>query len=174
LVIQFDRHCVGIVKLGEPPTLGNLEQAMLGMGQWSYIAILMALAQGAAAFTFADGTSVACEANGKRIQENVIDPGQAQLAFTGRTVQVNDSYQIVWNEAKLNALPPDVHDYLFFHECAHVKVPTKDEVMANCSGLKDMRAAGRAGPAVEARLTAFYGAGNTYWMRTLKCANEEP
>jgi hypothetical protein len=64
-----------------------------------------------------------------------------------------------------------VHDYIFFHECAHARVPTVDEIQANCAGLVDMRAAGRAGPAVEARLAAFYGAGSGYWAGTLKCAD---
>lgn len=142
--------------------------------RWWGGAVMYTLAFAASAFTFVDGTAVACRANGQLVQENVIEPGQAQLTFTGKTVQVNSTYQILWNEVKLNALPPDVHDFLFFHECAHAKVPTNDELTANCAGLKDMRAAGRAGPAVEARLTAFYGAASTYWSRTLKCANGEP
>jgi hypothetical protein len=95
------------------------------------------------------------------------------MNYTGRTVRVGSGYQIVWNAQKLAALPPVVHDYLFFHECAHARVPTTDEVEANCAGLKDMRAAGRAGVAVEARLAAFYGPNNGYWMNTLRCANAD-
>jgi hypothetical protein len=94
--------------------------------------------------------------------------------FTGKTVKVGSGYQIIWNAQKLAALPPAIHDLLFFHECAHAKVPTTDEVQANCVGLKDMRATGRAGLAVEARLAAFYGATNGYWLNTLRCANAEP
>lgn len=93
------------------------------------------------------------------------------MPFTGRTVKVGSSYQIVWNAQKLAALPAVVHDFLFFHECAHAKVPTTDEVQANCTGLIDMRAAGRAGFAVETRLAAFYGAANDYWKNTLRCAD---
>ena len=33
------------------------------------------------------------------------------------------------------------------------------------------RAAGRAGFTVESKIAAFYGPGNTYWTRTLACAN---
>ena len=135
--------------------------------------MLYTLAFAVSAFTFVDGTTVACRANGQLVPENVIEPGQAQLTFTGKTVQVNGAYQILWNEVKLNALPAEVHDYLFFHECAHAKVPTNDELTANCAGLKDMRAAGRASPAVEAKLTAFYGPASVYWSRTLTCANGE-
>ena len=95
------------------------------------------------------------------------------MNFTGRTVRVGSAYQIVWNATRLAALPPAVRDYLFFHECAHAKVPTTDEVQANCVGLKDMRAAGRAGVAVEARLAAYYGPTNGYWVSTLRCANAD-
>jgi hypothetical protein len=135
--------------------------------------VLLAVGCSASGFTFSDGTSIACYARGELIQENLIDPGEARLPFTGKTVPANSTYQILWNETKLKALPPDVHDYLFFHECAHAKVPTTDEIMANCVGLKDMRSAGRAGAAVEARLTAFFGANSSYWARTVKCANGE-
>ena len=74
---------------------------------------------------------------------------------------------------KLNSLPPDVHDFIFFHECAHARIPTRDELRANCVGLKAMREAGRAGFAVESRLAAFYGPGNDYWAKTLRCADAE-
>ena len=137
--------------------------ALACLGPWSQ----------AAAFTFADGTSTSCIARGETVPEYSPPPGTEAIAFTGRTFKVGSSYQIVWNAQKLAALPPEVHDYLFFHECAHAKVPTTDEVQANCEGLKDMRAAGRAGFAVEAKLAAFYGATNDYWKNTLRCANGE-
>jgi hypothetical protein len=34
-----------------------------------------------------------------------------------------------------------------------------------------MRAAGRAGVAVETRLASFYGRGSEYWSMTVACAN---
>jgi hypothetical protein len=135
------------------------------------LAALIASA-GAAAFTFTDGTSANCVAAGKSVEEVEAEPGQSGLGFTGKTVRTASGFQIIWNMEKLKTLPPDVHDYLFFHECAHARVPTGDELQANCVGLQDMRAAGRGGIAVESRLAAFYGAGNDYWVRTLKCAND--
>jgi hypothetical protein len=126
---------------------------------------------GAAAFTFADGKPATCVAGGKTVEEVEADATQAGLGFTGKTVRTSSGFQIVWNAAKLKALPPEVHDYIFFHECAHARVPTDDEIRANCVGLQDMRAAGRAGAAVESRLGAFYGAGSAYWASTLACAN---
>ena len=59
---------------------------------------------------------------------------------------------------------------LFFHECAHARIPTTIELTANCGGLKDMRDAGRAGPAVEEKLAAYSAPGNAYWNDTVKCA----
>jgi hypothetical protein len=120
------------------------------------------------AFTFTDGKSVSCNAGGQAVEEVDVDASQG---FTGKTIRTSSGYQIVWNPAKLKALPPDVHDYIFFHECAHAHVPTVDEIQANCVGLQDMRAAGRAGAAVETRLAAFYGPGNSFWVSTLTCAN---
>ena len=101
----------------------------------------MAIAQQAGAFTFSDGTSASCVARGEAVPEYSPPPGTEVMNFTARTVRVGSGYQIVWNAPKLATLPPAVHDYLFFHECAHAKVPTTDEVEANCMGLKDMRAA---------------------------------
>lgn len=133
----------------------------------------LAVAQQAGAFTFSDGTSASCVARGEAVPEYSPPPGTEVMNFTARTVRVGSGYQIVWNAPRLASLPPAVHDYLFFHECAHAKVPTTDEVEANCMGLKDMRAAGRAGFAVEAKLAAFYGATNGYWVSTLRCADAE-
>jgi hypothetical protein len=127
----------------------------------------------AGAFTFSDGTSATCVARGETVPEYAPPPGTEVMNFTGKTIKVGSGYQIIWNAQKLAGLPPATHDMLFFHECAHAKVPTTDEVLANCVGLKDMRAAGRAGLAVEARLAAFYGATNGYWVNTLRCANAE-
>jgi hypothetical protein len=112
-----------------------------------------------------------CVAGGQAVPEIEANAGQGAVLFTGKTERTSSGFQIIWNSARLNALPPDVHDYIFFHECAHARVPTIDEIQANCAGLVDMRAAGRAGPAVEAKLAAFYGPGSAYWASTLKCAN---
>jgi hypothetical protein len=126
---------------------------------------------GAGAFTFSDGKTASCMAAGKTVEETEVDPAVAGNGFTGKTISTSSGFQILWDAARLKALPPDVHDYIFFHECAHARVPTVDEIQANCVGLRDMRAAGRAGAAVEARLGAFYGPGSAYWARTLECAS---
>jgi hypothetical protein len=143
---------------------------------WSIGALLTMVAASAGAFTFVDGTTADCTAAGRKVVEIDAAPGSAiyKLGYTGITSQAGSGFQITWNTDKLKTLPPAVHDFIFFHECAHARVPTTDELRANCQGLKDMRAAGRGGFAVESKLSAFYGAGNEYWAKTLKCANEDP
>ena len=134
---------------------------------------LFMMTRGAMAFTFADGTHVDCISGGRPVVEIEAASGDPidQLGRTAIAAPTASGYKITWNVAKLNSLPPEVHDFIFFHECAHARVPTSDELKANCVGLKEMRAAGRAGFAVESKLAAFYGPRNSYWESTLKCAN---
>jgi hypothetical protein len=110
-------------------------------------------------------------AGGKIVTEVDAEASQAGVDFSGKTVPIGSGFVIIWNAGRLKALPPEVHDYLFFHGCAHAGVPTTDELKANCAGLQDMRAAARAGFAVESRLGVFYGPGSDYWTRTLKGAD---
>jgi hypothetical protein len=135
----------------------------------------LALVQASVAFTFVDGTSLRCVAAGRPVLEYDAPPGHRLIAdnHIGIVEPIGTGYRIAWNAAMLSRLPPEMHDFIFFHECAHASVPTQDELLANCQGLKAMRAAGRAGPAVEARLGAFYGRGSEYWRKTLACANGE-
>jgi len=129
----------------------------------------------AAAFTLADSTRVDCIAGGKQVVEVDASPADEvyRLGRTAIVTSTGSSYRITWNATKLQSLPAEVHDFMFFHECAHARVPTQDELKANCAGLKEMRAAGRAGFAVETKLAAFYGPRNAYWENTLKCAAAE-
>ena len=127
----------------------------------------------ARAFIFTDGTTTRCTARGGTVVEITAPPGHP-VVTRGRialTEPAGSGYRIIWNEAQLNTLPPEMHDFIFFHECAHALVPTQDELTANCVGLQIMRAAGRGGLAIESRLAAFYGAGSEYWRKTLECAN---
>ena len=114
-----------------------------------------------------------CIVGGAPIEE-VIAPTSHPVVAGGRialTERVGATYRILWNDAQLKALPREVHDFIFFHECAHASVPTQSEVTANCVGLQAMRTAGRGGFAVESKLAAFYGPDSAYWRRTLDCAN---
>lgn len=136
-------------------------------------AAALVASRGAVAFTFADGTSTRCTARSGPVAEIAAPPGHPVL-LRGRialTEPTASGYHIIWNEPQLKTLPPEMHDFIFFHECAHALVPTNDELTANCVGLQIMRAAGRAGFAVEAKLAAFYGPASLYWQKTLECAN---
>lgn len=125
----------------------------------------------AAAFTFSDGTTLTCMAQGKPVTEVFASPDDASMRQrTGRAARVGGGWQITWNEGRLNGLPPVVRDFLFFHECAHARVPTEVEIEANCVGLVEMRQAGRAGPQVEAALRQLY-ARDPYWNNTFRCAD---
>ena len=137
------------------------------------IAAALVASRAAVAFTFADGTTTRCTARGGPVEEIAAPPGHPVL-LRGRialTEPAGSGYRIIWNEAQLKTLPPEMHDFIFFHECAHALVPTNDELTANCVGLQVMRAAGRAGFAVESKLAAFYGPASLYWQKTLECAN---
>ena len=136
-------------------------------------AALLTAAGTAPAFTFADGTTMQCLVGGTAVAEVAMQPSlpPAVLRRIALTERVGAGYRILWNEAQLKTLPREMHDFIFFHECAHASVPTQDEVTANCVGLQAMRSAGRAGFAVESKLAAFYGAESPYWRQTLACAN---
>src|SRR3954465_3894057 len=95
----------------------------------------MALAAGclfaadARAFTFSDGTTIACRSFDGRAVEEVILPSLAAPflhgGYTGVTIVNPDgSARTTWDGGKLDALPAAVHDFIYFHECAHAKVPT--------------------------------------------------
>src|SRR5581483_9334026 len=118
------------------------------------------LPRSAHAFTFSDGSVVRCTAyNGRFVDETYLPPfaAQANMGYTGVTLARPDgSTTTTWDTARLSALPPAVHDYIYFHECAHAHVPTSDELVANCVGLVDMRAAGRSSAAIEQQLAAFH------------------
>jgi hypothetical protein len=131
---------------------------------------MLAVGQTTSAFTFSDGGTMQCYVDGAPIEERAAPTSvlHGRIALTERA---GPSYRILWNEAQLKTLPPAMHDYIFFHECAHASVPTQDEVVANCVGLQAMRAAGRAGFAIESKIAAFYGPGSAYWRKTLDCAN---
>ena len=129
----------------------------------------------AIAFVFSNGVTGECTADGRAVQEIEAAPDSAlvQRGDVAITKPAGSGYEIQWNARKLAALPPAMHDLIFFHECAHAQIPTNDELRANCVGLRMMRVAGKGGFAVESKLAAFYGPGSDYWARTLKCADAE-
>ncbi len=139
---------------------------------------------GAAAFTFRDGSLGECvtsEGVAHEREHPADDPSapHGYIGFTHR--EPGPGWTIDWNLLLLASTPDVEHDFVFFHECAHARTGTLDELEANCVGLVDMRAAGRAGREVEARLAAYhrrqgylgepYGIARDFWARTVACAN---
>src|SRR5271155_3291968 len=159
-------------KNGPAPTLRRAARRNVPRGVLVGLAA-MAVSCAAGAFRFSDGTAMHCFAAGEPVMEYDAPPTHPLVVanHAGLVERNGSGYRIAWNAASLRNLPGEVHDFIFFHECAHASVPTQDEVLANCVGLKTMRAVGRAGFAVEARLSAFYGPGSAYWRQTLACAN---
>jgi hypothetical protein len=148
------------------------------------LAALLTLPVAASAFTFSDGIEATCSTGDGIVSENYhpADDPMAPGGFIAIThFDPSHGWITDWNLLLLSSAPDEVHDFVFFHECAHAKTGTFDEVKANCVGLVDMRAQGRAGPAVEARLAAFhkrlgdmgpqYGPGKEFWAKTVACAN---
>jgi hypothetical protein len=136
------------------------------------------------AFTFSDGSHGECVTpeGVAREREHPADDPSAPHGFVGFTHhEPGSGWTIEWNLLLLTSAPDVEHDFVFFHECAHARTGTLDELEANCVGLVDMRAAGRGGPKVEAQLAAYhrrqgylgepYGVSRDYWARTVACAN---
>jgi len=157
------------------------------MMRWlsSYVCAALLLGSApAVAFTFSDGTYGECVTSEGVVRErdHPADDPSAPHGFIGFTHhEPGSGWTIDWNLLLLSSAPGVEHDFVFFHECAHAKTGTLDELQANCIGLVDMRAAGRAGRDVEAKLTAYhrrqgylgepYGFSKDFWARTLACAN---
>jgi hypothetical protein len=146
--------------------------------------VVLAPPTGACAFTFSDGIEEVCTTSDGMVRERYhpADDPTAPGGFIGFThFDPAAGWIVDWNVLMLSSAPSYVHDFVFFHECAHAKLRTFDEVKANCLGLIDMRAEGRAGKVIEARLAAYhkrlgdmgpeYGQGSVFWARTLACAN---
>ncbi len=138
----------------------------------------------ASAFTFSDGTYGECATSEgiAREREHPADDRSAPHGYIGFTHhEPGTGWTIDWNLLLLSSAPDVEHDFVFFHECAHARTGTLDELEANCVGLVDMRAAGRAGRDVEAKLAAYhrrqgylgepYGISRAYWAKTVACAN---
>ena len=152
---------------------------------WALVGLVALLAPArASAFVFSDGTYGECTTSEGVVRErdHPADDPSAPHGFIGFTHhEPGSGWTIDWNLLLLSSAPDAEHDFVFFHECAHAKTGTLDELQANCLGLVDMRAAGRAGRDVESKLTAHhrkqgylgepYGFSKDFWAKTLACAN---
>jgi hypothetical protein len=78
---------------------------------------------------------------------------------------------------------PLAADFVFFHECAHLRRQTRDEIEANCHALLEARAIGLVDAAAEKELETFHqrlgrlplrygGNGTRFWASTLACVED--
>ena len=66
----------------------------------------------APAFTFTDGTTTRCTARGGAVAE-IAAPADHPVVVRGRiaiTEPAGSGYRIIWNEAQLKTLPPEMHE----------------------------------------------------------------
>ena len=81
---------------------------------------------------------------------------------------------------RFGALPPLLKDFVKLHECAHLSIPTMNEIEANCAALRVMRQRGLS-VQDEARIAQwthaegqigfqYGGSGGNFWQMTLRCA----
>lgn len=159
--------------------------------------LLLALAWGPAhGFTLVDGSQVRCAiridevdyvvpeeyvGNGRVGERHPELGGSAAVVRRtrdGRPKIVFDRFTLEGIRAKL----PLAHDFVFFHECAHIQRQTLDEIEANCRALGEVRRLGLLEAGEEAALGDFHagmgrlplkygGSGANFWHRTLACAD---
>lgn len=155
-----------------PTSMSSFNHSAMRVFARTFAALAAAVPLAALAFTFSDGTATTCIARGAPVPEFFAGPDDpfSRLGRIGLAERSGTGYRITWNAARLKALPAPLHDFVFFHECAHATESTEVELEANCAGLKAMRAAGRAGPAIENRLKAMFP-NNPYWTDTFACAD---
>ena len=131
------------------------------------------------------GKTWTCYAPHKRTGEIVPVKGMKAPLFSAWSGVIYDGAgwpTIVFNRSQLDLYPPFVALFAYHHECAHLTVPTTDEVLANCEGLIAMRRAGEITPALEEVLRDIHyslpdlgpkygGSGRAFWDATVKCAD---
>lgn len=98
------------------------------------------------------------------------------------TYQPNGYPVIIFDARVLSSFPDVVARFIYYHECAHLKYETTNEIEASCWGLRDMRSDGNVSPAEEQTLARVHhsigrlepkygGSGQRHWDLTTNCAN---
>ena len=148
----------------------------------------------AAAFERSDGQQVHCEVEyaGKRVR--VVEEylgngpvGTTHPALGGSAAVVrrhaDGSARMIFDRFVMERIASRSRlaaDLVFYHECAHVRLQTDDEIEANCEAVREMRAVGYLDDEGYAALTAWHesmgrvaprygGTGRVFWQRTEAC-----
>ena len=88
---------------------------------------------------------------------------------------------IIFDVSQLRNLPLIAVRYTYYHECAHLSIPTRDEIEANCVALINMRDNNDISPHQEDILRQVHysltvlppqygGNGRVFWDATIDCA----
>lgn len=146
------------------------------------------------AFQRSDGETVSCEVDSAGRTLNVPEEyvgngpvGTIHPALGGSAAVVrrhaNGSARMVFDRFVMERIASRsllAHDLVFYHECAHIRLQTDDEVVANCEAVRHMRAIGYLDDEGYAALTRWHdgmgrvaprygGTGKVFWQRTEAC-----
>jgi len=88
---------------------------------------------------------------------------------------------IIFDVSQLSRLPDIVIRFTYYHECAHLRLQTRNEIKANCAALQEMRKNGdlsKRGEEIVEEVTRslgplgpqYGGSGQAFWDATLRCA----
>ncbi len=154
----------------------------------------------AAAFERSDGQTVSCEVEyagrSVKVAEEYVGNGPVgtthpALGGSAAVVRRNrdGSSRMIFDRFVMERIAQRsklAADLVFYHECAHIRLQTDDEIEANCEAVRQMREVGYLDDDGYAALTAWHenmgrvaprygGTGRVFWQRTEAClARDRP
>ena len=141
-------------------------------------------AQAAPTYEEAGGYNQTCYAPNERSGKLVPVLGRKDMAmgYYGFSTHNNAGWPMIIFDPALDKYPTIIARFTYYHECAHLAMPTGDEVAANCMALKQMRGNGDLPPEEETVVANFIrsfdklgdeymGSGKAFWAATLQCAD---
>jgi len=162
-------------------------QGLLGL-------LLVLAAAPAVAFERSDGEQVFCEVEhgGRRVRVPEEYVGNGPVGTTHPALggsaavvrrQRDGSAKMIFDRFVMQRIASRSRlaaDLVFYHECAHVRLQSDDEIEANCEAVREMRAVGYLDDEGYAALTAWHesmgrvaprygGTGRVFWQRTEAC-----
>ena len=158
---------------------------------------VLAASISAIAFERSDGTVVRCEvtrnAETREIREVWLghgDPGDRHPELGGAAAVVRtgtDGWPVIYFDSvvfkAMTERDPHMSDFVFYHECAHAKYETHDEIEANCIAYLELerqgllthdrqQALGETHKKMRRLPSRYGGSGAVFWERTLSCVND--
>lgn len=160
-----------------------LTRCLRGIIQCSIVVTLFALPNGAEAqttFTHVDGRRFSCLARHQQNGQVVVARGVNGYA-NGRAAWARwDPYgyptmtfDVGVIRQSLSAWPQYLILFLYYHECAHLRMASSSELVANCEGLKQMRRDGEVTRGMEDTIYRYHvslGRGGE-WLKAVACAD---